>query len=117
MIILLTAVAVLIMGVPLAAVTLVTLASRREERARSIAGLAPGNLTGAARRLLGFRATNIARPACRKVPANRRNRARLARARMGEPDALDGADAAMGPANALEPTGGPALAGGSVGLR
>ena len=78
MIILLTAIAVLIIGVPLAAVALVTLASRHEEHARSIAGHAPGVLAGAARRLLGFRATGITRPACRAVAGSRRSRAWLA---------------------------------------
>jgi hypothetical protein len=107
MIILLTAIAVLIVGVPLAAVILVTFASRREERARSIAGRAPGNLTGAARRLLGFRATGIARPASRMASAKPRQVAWLA----GEhTDALN-------PMDALDPRGGPALAGGPVGLR
>jgi hypothetical protein len=113
MIILLTAIAVLITGVPIAAVTLVTLASRHEDRARSIAGRAPGSLTGAARRLLGFRATGIARPACRTVPANRRSQAWLAGERT---DALDPTDA-LDTTDAPDPTGGPALAGGSLSLR
>jgi hypothetical protein len=107
MIILLTAVAVLIVGVPLAAVILVTFASWREERARSIAGRAPGNLTGAARRLLGFRATGIARPASRVAPAGLR---KVAWPASDPTDALD-------PADALDPRGGPALAGGAVSLR
>jgi len=59
MIILLTVIAVVITGVPLTAVALVTLASRREETARSIAGRAPGPLERAARRLLAFHATGI----------------------------------------------------------
>jgi hypothetical protein len=62
MIILLTVIAVVITGVPLAAVALVTLASRREETARSIAGRAPGALERAARRLLAFHATGIGHP-------------------------------------------------------
>ena len=101
MIILLTATAVLITGVPLTAVVLVTLASWHEEHARSIAGRAPGALTGAARRLLGFRATGIARPAARAVARDLRSRAWLA----------------PGPTDDLEPIGGPALAGGSLPLR
>jgi len=117
MIILLTAIAVLITGVPLAAVTLVTVASWHEDRARSIAGRAPGNLTGAARRLLGFRATGIARPACRTMPTSRRNRSRPARERTDAPETLDRTDAALGPAGAPDSTGGPALAGGSLSLR
>jgi hypothetical protein len=59
MIILLTLIAAVITGVPLAAVVLVTVASWREETARSIAGRAPGLLTGAARRLLAFHAAGI----------------------------------------------------------
>ena len=65
MIILLTVIAVVITGVPLAAVALVTLASRREETARSIAGRAPGPLERAARRLLAFHATGIGHPSGR----------------------------------------------------
>jgi hypothetical protein len=65
MIILLTVIAVVITGVPLTAVALVTLASRREETARSIAGRAPGPLERAARRLLAFHATGIGHPAGR----------------------------------------------------
>ena len=65
MIILLTVIAVVITGVPLAAVALVTLASWREETARSIAGRAPGPLERAARRLLAFHATGIGHPSGR----------------------------------------------------
>lgn len=101
MIILLTAVAILITGVPLTAVVLVTLASRHEEHARSIAGRPPGVLTDAARRLLGFRATGIARPAGLAVARDLRSPAWLA----GESS------------DDLEPIGGPALAGGSLPLR
>lgn len=63
MIILLTVIAIVITGVPLTAVALVTVASRREETARSIAGRAPGPLERAARRLLAFHATGIGHPA------------------------------------------------------
>jgi hypothetical protein len=101
MIILLTAIAILITGVPLTAAVLVTLASRHEEHARSIAGRAPGALTGAARRLLGFRAIGIARPAGRAAARNRRSR-------VGLSDELT---------DDLDPIGGPALAGGSLSLR
>jgi hypothetical protein len=59
MIILLTVIGIVITGVPLTAVALVTVASRREENARSIAGRAPGPLERAARRLLAFHATGI----------------------------------------------------------
>ena len=64
MIILLTVIAIVITGVPLAAVALVTVASRREETARSIAGRAPGPLERAARGLLAFYAAGIGRPSC-----------------------------------------------------
>jgi hypothetical protein len=73
MIVLLTVIAIVITGVPLTAVALVTVASRREENARSIAGRAPGPLEGAARRLLAFHATGIGHPAAaapNPVPAN-----------------------------------------------
>ena len=43
MIILLTVIAIVITGVPLAGVALVTVASRREETARSIAGVRAGD--------------------------------------------------------------------------
>jgi hypothetical protein len=59
MIILMTVIAIVITLVPLTAVALVTVASRREETARSIAGRAPGPLERAARRLLAFHATGI----------------------------------------------------------
>jgi hypothetical protein len=98
MIILLTAIAILITGVPLAAVALVTLASRHEDHARSIAGRAPGALTSAARRLLGFRATGIGRPAGRSAARNRRSRSWLAEELTDD----------------LDPIGGPALVGGSL---
>ena len=100
MIILLTAIAVLITGVPLTAAVLVTLASRHEEHARSIAGRAPGVLTNAARRLLGFRATGIVRPGYAAV-RNRRSRVWTA----------------AEPADDLDPVGGPALVGGPSPLR
>ncbi len=99
MIILLTAIAVMITGVPLAAVLLVTLASRHEDRARSIAAGAPGPLDRAARKLLAFRAVGVGRHACRAVPVSQ-NRTRAWDA--GQP-AGDG----------LEPIGGPVVAGGS----
>jgi hypothetical protein len=71
MIILLIVAAIVIAGVPVAAVMLVTVATRREETARSIAGLAPGPVARAARRLLAFHAVGISRPACRT--GNRRS--------------------------------------------
>jgi len=65
MIILLTVIAIVIAGVPLAAVVLVTVASRHEENAGSIGGCAPGRIERAARRLLAFHAIGIDRPAYR----------------------------------------------------
>ena len=65
MIVLLTVIAIVVAGVPLAAVVLVTVASRREDHAGSIAGRASGRTERAARRLLAFHATGIARPTCR----------------------------------------------------
>lgn len=75
MIILLTVIAIVIAGVPLAAVVLVTIACRREESARSMADRAPGPLAGAARRLLAFHASGISQPVSR---AGSRNRGRSA---------------------------------------
>jgi hypothetical protein len=71
MIILLTLIAIVITDVPFAAAVLVTVASRREESARSIAGRAPGPLERAARRLLAFQATGIGHPAGRSRPRPR----------------------------------------------
>jgi hypothetical protein len=73
MIILLTVIAALIAGAPLAGVVLVTMASRREETALSIADRAPGPLTRAARRVVAFHARGISRPASR-VSARRGHR-------------------------------------------
>jgi hypothetical protein len=65
MIILLTVIAIVVAGVPLAAVVLVTIACRREESARSMADRAPGPLERAARKLLAFHASGISRPVSR----------------------------------------------------
>ena len=71
------AIAILVGGLPIACILLVTLASRREEAARSIAGGAPGPLARMARRLLGFHAIGISRPACRtRAPYRGRRAAR-----------------------------------------
>jgi hypothetical protein len=91
MIILLTVIAIVIAGVPLAAIVLVAVACRREEAARSIAGRAPGPLAQAARRLLAFHAAGIRQPACRVGARDRRR----------DDPAED----------ELAPAGGPALAG------
>jgi len=48
-------IAVAVVGVPFAAMVLVSVASRREEAAHSLSRQAPGAATRAARRLLGYR--------------------------------------------------------------
>jgi hypothetical protein len=93
MIILLTVAAIVIAGVPVAAVVLVTVATRREENARSIAGRAPGLAARAARRLLAFHAVGISRPASR-IAGQRQDR------RAGGPVEYDPA-----PVGDLEPAG------------
>lgn len=62
MTVLLIVIAVVIAGAPLAAVVLVSFASRREESLHSVAGRAPGSLERAARRLLDFHADGIRKP-------------------------------------------------------
>lgn len=62
-------VAALVVGAPLAAAVLVTLASHREEMAHSLAGRPPGTLAAAARALLGLRVGGRAYPRYRSVPA------------------------------------------------
>lgn len=94
MIILLIVAAIVIAGVPVAAVVLVTVATRREETARSIAGQAPGLAARAARRLLAFHAVGISRPASR-IGAWRQDR------RAGDPAEDD-----LAPVGELEPVGG-----------
>jgi hypothetical protein len=53
------AIAVIAVGVPFAAIILVSIASRREEAAHSLSRHAPGAAARAARRLLGFRSEHI----------------------------------------------------------
>jgi len=62
MTIFLIVVAVVIVGAPLAAVVLVSFASIREESLHTVAGLAPGSVERAARRLLAFHADGICKP-------------------------------------------------------
>src|SRR5258706_12938039 len=56
------AAAVIAVGVPFAAIILVSIASRREEAAHSLTRHAPGAAARAARRLLRFRTKRIAPP-------------------------------------------------------
>src|SRR5258706_10742799 len=56
------AAAVIAVGVPFAAIILVSIPSRREEAAHSLPRHAPGTVTRAARRLLRFRSERIAPP-------------------------------------------------------
>jgi hypothetical protein len=65
MITILSVVAIAVAGLPFAAIVLVTVASRREDDARSMAGQAPGRLARAARRLLAFHAQGFRRPESR----------------------------------------------------
>src|SRR5258708_33181757 len=54
------AIAVIAVGVPFAAIILVSIASRREEARHSLSRHAPGAAAQAARRLLAFRSERIA---------------------------------------------------------
>ncbi len=56
---------------PIGAAVLVSIASRREESAYSLAGRPPGRLEAAARRLLAFRAYGITIPGQPRVPRPR----------------------------------------------
>ena len=55
-------IAVAAVAAPMAAIVLVSIASRREESARSLTGRAPGPVTAAARRLLAFRGSDHVAP-------------------------------------------------------
>jgi hypothetical protein len=103
MIILLTVIAIVVAGVPLAAVVLVTVASRREENAGSIGGRATGRTERAARRLLAFHATGIGRPTSRA-------RGRGPRRRSGRPADDDRYRTAR--TDRTGPAGGPGRPGG-----
>ena len=61
------AIAIVAVTAPLAAMVLVSIASRREESAYSLSGQAPGPLTAVARRLLAYRSDSVA-------PQRRRSR-------------------------------------------
>ncbi len=105
MIILLTVIAIVVAGVPLAAIVLVTIASRREESARSMADRAPGPLERAARRLLAFHASGISRPVSR-ARSRGRDRGRSADGhREDAPAVAAGATVTSGPIV----TGGPTV--------
>jgi len=84
-------IAVMAVMAPLAAMMLVSIASRREESASSLSSQAPGPVTAAARRLLAYRSDYVA-----SLPRRRRARRRVANATrepslqaphpIGEPD-------------------------------
>jgi hypothetical protein len=89
------AIAVITVGVPFAAIIVVSIASRREEAAHSLSRHAPGAVTQAARRLLAFRSERIsARPiglapgaARQSVPAGKQlSEVRFGHARCSLPD-------------------------------
>ena len=69
------AIAVSAVTAPLAAMVLVSIASRREESASSLSRQAPGPVTAAARRLLAYRSDHVA-----SLPRRRRARGRAASA-------------------------------------
>jgi hypothetical protein len=103
MVVLLVVLAVVVAGLPLAAVVLVTLACRQEETALTMAGRAPGQLARAARRLLAFSAVGISRPA-RRAPgqAGRRGGEHLIPTAAGQDNQL--IPTAAGQDNQLIPT-------------
>ena len=68
------AIAVTAVTAPLAAMVLVSIASRREESASSLSRQAPGPVTAAARRLLAYRSDQV------PLPRRRRARGRVASA-------------------------------------
>ena len=67
------AIAVMAVMAPLAAMVLVSIASRREESASSLSRQAPGPVTAAARRLLAYRSDHVA-----SLPRRRRARGSVA---------------------------------------
>lgn len=81
-----------VIGVPLAAVILVSFASLREESLHSVAGQAPGRAERAARRLLAFHADGRCKPtsAAQSLAAQSRSAQSLA-AQLAQPDAGDAA--------------------------
>jgi hypothetical protein len=74
------AIAVMAVTAPLAAMVLVSIASRREESASSLSRQAPGPVTAAARRLLAYRSDHVA-----SLPPRLRTRARVASAAVERP--------------------------------
>jgi hypothetical protein len=74
MIILIAVVVVVVVSAPLVGVVLVSLASRREDSAHSLAGRPSGTLESAARRLVGFHGDTAARRSVgrRRARAGRR---------------------------------------------
>src|SRR5215468_9137988 len=85
------AIAVMAVMAPLAAMVLVSIASRREESASSLSRRAPGPVTAAARRLLAYRSDYVAslprrRRARGRVTGGTRERSLQASHPVGEPD-------------------------------
>ena len=76
------ALAVIAVAIPIAAMILVSVASRREESGHTLSGQAPGAITGAARRLLAYRA-ETGHP-----PRSVRNLAPVTRSRASAPPAI-----------------------------
>ncbi len=64
-------IAVAVLGVPFAAIVLVSIASRREEAAHSLSRQAPGAATRAARRLLDYRNERVDQVPRRQVSYSR----------------------------------------------
>jgi hypothetical protein len=84
------AIAVMAVTAPLAAMVLVSIASRREESASSLSRQAPGPVTAAARRLLAYRSDHVAslprRRARARAASAAAERALQAPRPIGEPD-------------------------------
>jgi hypothetical protein len=79
-----TAIAIVAVTAPLAAMVLVSIASRREESAYSLSGQAPGPITAVARRLLAYRSDSVApqrRRSRRIAPSAARSRRQSGQAR------------------------------------
>jgi hypothetical protein len=78
--IILLAIVVVSASVPLAGVVLVSLASKREDSARSLGGRPAGPLEAAARRMVGFHSDGVARRPGARLEHPRRGRTGLGHA-------------------------------------